>query len=204
MLLGFPLKNMENSLHMYKQLEHLNSRKHEKVAMFLTAHHVAGMLVAAVPVYVGTAHIHSFVLRLLLLVAAAALGLMLMIQVGGLAFYERVLWRVRGLARMRLTGSHIHPRLFSGTVVTRSSRGVLRSSGPIQIAGQHRPAASTPPFVQAAIDLGQTVGDEDRDAAPTPPVRQSVVQRTSAANIFGSASSASSTIEQRVSTDADA
>ena len=55
----------------YQQLEEIRSRKKEKVALFLTAENLAGLMVTTMPVYVATANFHSFGLRMLLLALAA-------------------------------------------------------------------------------------------------------------------------------------
>ena len=75
----------------YHQLEDLTSRKREKVALFLTAENMAGLLAVALPCYLGTAHVELW-LRIPILITAAALGVALTSEVQGLALYERVLW----------------------------------------------------------------------------------------------------------------
>ena len=100
----------------YHQLEELTSRKREKVALFLTAEHMAGVLVIAVPVYVCTLGT-SFWLRAVLLVLAAVLGVLVTTDVNGMAFYERALWWLRGRLRRLVTGKLIDPMELAAPVV---------------------------------------------------------------------------------------
>jgi hypothetical protein len=68
----------------YPQLEDLCSRKREKVALFLTAENMAGVLAIALPAYSATLQT-TFWLRLLILLAACVLGLVLTSEINGLA-----------------------------------------------------------------------------------------------------------------------
>ena len=92
----------------YPQLEELTSRKREKVALFLTAENMAGLLAIGLPAYIGTLGV-SIWLRLPILLAAAVLGVALTSDVNGMACYERGLWWVRGRGRRRMTGAVIRP-----------------------------------------------------------------------------------------------
>lgn len=97
----------------YQQLEEIRSRKREKVALFLTAENMGGLLLATLPVYLATAQFQSFVLRVVLLVMAAVLGVAVTLEYGGLALYERILWRIRGFMRVQTAGSVLTPEQFS-------------------------------------------------------------------------------------------
>jgi hypothetical protein len=96
----------------YQQLEELTSRKREKVALLLTAEHMAGILAVAVPVYAGTSGT-SFWLRAVLLLLAAVLGLLVTSDLNGMAAYERALWWLRGRVRRLLIGRVVDPLEFA-------------------------------------------------------------------------------------------
>ncbi len=104
----------------YQQLEELTSRKREKVALFLTAENMAGLLSIGLPAYIVTSHT-SLWLRILILLAAAGLGVALTSEINGLAFYERLLWWSRGRAR-RLVGRLLQPCEFTAVLVVPSDR----------------------------------------------------------------------------------
>ena len=123
----------------YTQLEELTSRKREKVALFFTAEHMAGMLALGLPAYLGTLGT-TFGLRLLILLAAAVLGVLITSDMGGMAGYERVLWWVRGRLRRRLLGTTLRPDEFTVTPVAQSDRAVPLG-GPIRRARRRRAAA---------------------------------------------------------------
>ncbi len=123
----------------YTQLEELTSRKREKVALFFTAEHMAGMLALGLPAYLGTLGM-TFGLRLLILLAAAVLGVLITSDMGGMAGYERVLWWVRGRLRRRLLGTTLRPDEFTVTPVAQSDRAVPLG-GPIRRARRRRAAA---------------------------------------------------------------
>ena len=137
----------------YQQLEELTSRKREKVALFLTAENMAGLLAVGLPMYIVTSTT-SLWLRILILLAAAGLGVALTSEINGLAFYERVLWWMRGRGR-RLAGRVLRPAEFTAVPVAPSDRplplggAILRvhertsDSGPApRLAGAVRTAAA--------------------------------------------------------------
>ena len=122
---------MEQRVMPYEQLEDIRSRKQEKVAVFLTAQHVGGLLCVTVPVYIATLQF-SFVLRTLLLITAAILGICLTLEIGGLACYERLLWRVRGAVRVHTTTPVLSPEQFTGVPAVHIERA-LPAGGPIRV-----------------------------------------------------------------------
>lgn len=149
---------------MYRHIEQLRSRKHEKVALFLTAENMAGLLVMVLPVYLGTATMSSPVLRFILLAAAAVIGLATTLQVNGLAFYERILWRVRGWVRVRVTGGVIHPSTFTNAPITKRQSRVLRLDGPIQVM-----RLGAGPFVPPTQTIRSLARNQNVDSGITPP-----------------------------------
>ena len=115
----------------YEQLEEIRSRKQEKVAVFLTAQHVGGMLCVTVPVYIATLEF-PFMLRTLIMIMAAILGIALTLEIGGLPCYERLLWRLRGAIRVRLGNTALSPEAFTGVSAARLERA-LPAGGPIRV-----------------------------------------------------------------------
>ena len=107
----------------YPQLEELTSRKREKVALFLTAENMAGLLAIGLPAYIGTLHT-TFWLRILILLAAAVLGVLLTTDVNGMAFYERALWWLRGRLRRQVAGRVIRPVEFLAAPIMEGDRAM--------------------------------------------------------------------------------
>ena len=123
----------------YPQLEELTSRKREKVALFLTAENMAGLLAIGLPAYIATTGT-TFWLRILILLAAAVLGVVITSEINGMACYERVLWWVRGRLRRQLAGGALRPAEFTAAPVVQGDRA-MPLGGPIRRA---RARASSP------------------------------------------------------------
>ena len=124
----------------YEQLEEIRSRKREKVALFLTAENMGGLLIATLPVYIATAQFQSFFLRIVLLAMAATFGVIITLEYGGLALYERMLWRIRGFMRVQTSGAVLTPDQFSPTPVATHVQ-VLPVNGPIRAVPTEQSAA---------------------------------------------------------------
>ena len=122
----------------YPQLEELTSRRREKVALFLTAENMAGLLAIGLPAYIATTGT-TFWLRILILLAAAVLGVVITSEINGMACYERVLWWVRGRLR-QLAGGALRPAEFTAAPVVQGDRA-MPLGGPIRRA---RARASNP------------------------------------------------------------
>ena len=121
----------------YQHIEEIQSRRSEKIALFLTVENAAGLIIAALPAYLFSAGM-PFLLRILLVASAALLGIAMTLDVGGLAFYERLMWRVRGSLRRRVGAQVLTPDALVGAVAIRHDRP-LRVGGPIQVRhGGHR------------------------------------------------------------------
>jgi len=127
-------------------LEELQSRKKEKVAMFLTFENIIGLILLGFPVFVGSAAL-PLLLRAPLVVGAALLGVFLTLEAQGLPIYERVVWRVRGNIRIRTSGDTISPDNLAGAAQTPTQERALAVDGPIRTAqrqqGLRPPTAST-------------------------------------------------------------
>jgi hypothetical protein len=141
----------------YQQLEEIQTRKGEKIALFLTIENAMGLMLAAFPAYLISITM-PFVLRILIVGAAALLGVLATLDIGGMAFYERLAWRVRGYLRQQLASATITPeQLAGGTPMVRRDRP-LPVGGPVQL----RPSTST-----TAMRLGQRAGAEQGEPAIT-------------------------------------
>ncbi len=137
----------------YEQLEEIRSRKREKVALFLTAENMGGLLLATLPVYLATAQFQSFFLRVILLIMAAVFGVTITLEVAGLPMYERVLWRVRGFMRVNTAGAMLTPDQFSPVPVATHVQ-ILPVDGPIRVVSP--PRGST--FSDRRLDTPPTIG----------------------------------------------
>ncbi len=157
----------------YPQLEELMSRKREKVALFLTAENMAGLLAIGLPAYIGTLGV-SIWLRLLILFAAAVLGVALTSDVNGMACYERVLWWVRGRARRQMTQAVIRPAELT-TVATMPGERALPLGGPLRRMHQRIGRLPDTPRLAATVRMAPVLRYQDTRHAPSPvsPVRVS-------------------------------
>jgi len=152
----------------YDHIEQIRDRRGEKVAFFLTAENLGGMIAIGLPVYVGTVFIEQGWLRGVLIIVSALIGYLLTVEVGGLRVYERMMWRARGIIRMLFGGRIVRIDQVSGrTVTTRGRpysvnapfrvRTTARSSAPQERQKRRdkkrRPVtASTPAASSDAID----------------------------------------------------
>lgn len=115
----------------YDQLEEIQSRRGEKIAMFLTLENAFGLILMAFPAYLVSAGM-PFLLRVLIVLAAAALGVAATVEVGGQTSYARLLWTVRGIIRRRLQGDRITPVQLVGAPVVAQVDRPLPRGGPIR------------------------------------------------------------------------
>lgn len=142
----------------YQHIEEIQSRKSEKIALFLTVENALGLIIAALPAYLISNGL-PFVLRVLIVGAAASLGVIATLDVGGMTFYERIVWRVRGALRQRVGGRTITPEQLTGGSNVRRDRP-LAVGGPIQLRPESRPIRSRPGGAQAPI-LSAAAGARD-------------------------------------------
>ncbi len=155
----------------YEQLEELTSRKREKVALFLTAENMAGLLAIGLPAYIVTTGT-SFWLRLLILSAAAVLGVALTSEIHGLAFYERTLWWLRGRIRRWIAGSNLRPAEFTAAPAMTGERALPLRSPVRRVAGSALNAV--PPVLHVPAHRASEAlhgGSVARSAAGDPPAR---------------------------------
>ena len=132
----------------YPQLEELTSRRREKVALFLTAENMAGLFAIGLPAYIATLHT-ALILRILILIAAAVLGVVLTSDIDGMACWERAVCWARGQARRRVLGAVIRPAEFTTVPVVPDDRA-LPLGGPLRrVKGSPPGPASLPGRVGA-------------------------------------------------------
>ncbi|MDP9315319.1 MAG: hypothetical protein M3R24_31400 [Chloroflexota bacterium] len=158
----------------YEQLEEIRSRKREKVALFLTAENMGGLLLATLPVYLATAQFQSFFLRVILLIMAAVFGVTITLEVAGLPMYERLLWRVRGFMRVKTAGAMLTPDQFSPVPVATHVQ-ILPVDGPIRVVSP--PRGST--FSDRRLHTPPTIGSP-RLALPSSSPFDEVLEREAA------------------------
>jgi hypothetical protein len=126
------------------------------------------MMLAALPVYLVSGGM-PFWLRMIALATAAALGVVATLDIGGMALYERLIWRMRGLIRRRLMGRRITPAHLAGAARPARRERVLRAGGPIRIAheieGYPTSAGRTASGTALFANTSHT-GASDADSAP--------------------------------------
>lgn len=126
----------------YRTIEQITSRGYEKVASFLTQLQFFG---TALGVLVGAGLmtvIHHAILSTTLLVLLAALGYLLTTEMDGMAPYERLVWRLRGLTRGALQGRVITPDDLPGVVVNTYNVPISWDGSIVQLASD--PTLETP------------------------------------------------------------
>ena len=111
----------------YRMLEELQSRKKEKVAMFLTFENIVGLILLGFSVLIGSASLPLLV-RAPLVAGTVLLGVFLILEAQSLPIYERVLWSVRGMIRIRTTGGILAPEDLARAVRTPTQERALASS----------------------------------------------------------------------------
>jgi hypothetical protein len=115
----------------HEMIDEIQSRKGEKVALFLTFENAAGLILGVLPAFILSGAMPWW-LRILLVLAAGAVGVLATLEVGGLAFYERLAWAVRGAIAKRAAGDTITPeQLIGARAVGRRDRA-LPIDGPIR------------------------------------------------------------------------
>jgi len=115
----------------HDMIDEIQSRKGEKVALFLTFENAAGLILGVLPAFMLSGMLPWW-LRILLVLAAGAVGVLATLEVGGLAFYERLAWAVRGAIAQRAAGDRITPdQLVGARAVGRRDRA-LPIDGPIR------------------------------------------------------------------------
>lgn len=122
----------------YQHIEEIQSRKGEKIAMFLTIENAVGLVLGALPAYlISTAM--PLILRIVIVGAASLLGVIATLDVGGMSLAGRIAWRVRGALRLRFGSATIAPEQLTGGAAVRRDRP-LAVGGPVQLRDAIHPA----------------------------------------------------------------
>jgi hypothetical protein len=129
-------------------IDEIQSRKGEKVALFLTFENAAGLILGVLPAFLLSGALPWW-LRILIVGAAGAVGVLATLEVGGLAFYERLVWAARGAISQHAAGDRITPEQLVGARAVGRRDRALPIDGPVRVVtmrpgapGQHprRPA----------------------------------------------------------------
>lgn len=115
----------------YEQLEEIQSRRGEKIALFLTLENAVGLILVAFPAYIISANM-PFLLRVLIVLTAALLGVLATVEMHGLTAYARLLWAGRGIIRQRIQGNRITPAHLVGAPTLAHTDRPLPRGGPIR------------------------------------------------------------------------
>jgi hypothetical protein len=117
---------------MYRQIEELRERKGEKMVAFLTMENTMGAGAGGITLFILGAAFDDLI-KWLLTGSGLLIGLILTLDWGGVALYQRLLWIGRGLLRQWLHGGSISPDTLAGTTVVTHREPALRVGGPIEI-----------------------------------------------------------------------
>lgn len=145
----------------YQHIEEIQSRKGEKIAMFLTVENAVGLVLGALPAYLISTTI-PMVLRIVIIGAAGLLGVIATLDVGGMSLAGRVAWRARGMLRLRFGSATIAPEQLTGGAAVRRDRP-LAVGGPVQLK---RLAGSTYRVQRPVQRPVSAVMTEESDAHP--------------------------------------
>ena len=121
----------------HEMIDEIQSRKGEKVALFLTFENAAGLILGVLPAFILSGALPWW-LRILIVLAAGAVGVLATLEVGGLAFYERVTWAVRGTIAKRAAGERITPEQLIGAPTVGRRDRALPIDGPIRAVNIRR------------------------------------------------------------------
>lgn len=129
----------------HQMIDEIQSRKGEKVALFLTFENAAGLILGVLPTFALSAALPWW-LRVLLVGAAGTVGVLATLEVGGLAFYERVLWAARGALAQRAAGAQVTPEQLIGAKAPGRRDRALPIDGPIRlVSGPNTQRRRRPP-----------------------------------------------------------
>ena len=143
----------------HEMIDEIQSRKGEKVALFLTFENAAGLILGVLPAFILSGALPWW-LRILLVLAAGTVGVLATLEVGGLAFYERVTWAVRGTIAKRAAGERITPEQLIGARIAGRRDRALPIDGPIRAVnvrkgasqGARRPHVQIHPIALPSLD----------------------------------------------------
>lgn len=123
----------------HEMIDEIQSRKGEKVAIFLTMENATGLVLGAIPGFLTTFRTMPWYLCFLITITAGALGFLATIEIGGMAFYERLVWWVRGYLKQRMTSPRITPEEITGARAVGQRDAALPLGGPVRLVRDNRP-----------------------------------------------------------------
>lgn len=144
----------------HDMIDEIQSRKGEKVALFLTFENAAGLILGVLPAFILSGALPWW-LRILLVIAAGIVGVLATLEVGGLAFYERMTWAVRGAIAQRAAGNRITPEQLVGARTVGRRDRALPINGPIRAVTMRH---STPGHPRRPATLPRVQSPEVHDA----------------------------------------
>jgi hypothetical protein len=149
----------------HDMIDEIQSRKGEKVALFLTFENAAGLILGVLPAFMLSGALPWW-LRILIVVAAGAVGVLATLEVGGLAFYERLIWAARGGIAGRATGDRITPEQLVGARAVGRRDRALPIDGPVRAVTMQRAVPGQRPRRSTALPMVQlgVSGPEARNA----------------------------------------
>jgi hypothetical protein len=127
----------------YEHIENIRDSGDEKIALLLSLNNMIGILALGLPTYLVTATLDGL-LRIALLLAAGTLGFLLTLDAGGMTVASRVLWHLRGRARLALQGDRIDPSALPITVRPSTRLRVLALASPVRPLGYGRARMTAP------------------------------------------------------------
>ena len=150
----------------HEMIDEIQSRKGEKVALFLTFENAAGLILGVLPAFMLSGMLPWW-LRILIVVAAGVVGVLATLEVGGLAFYERVVWAVRGAIAQRAAGDRISPEQIVGARAVGRRDRALPIDGPVRAVPMQRAVPGQHPRRPAALPAARP-GAQTPEARNTP------------------------------------
>jgi hypothetical protein len=116
----------------HEMIDEIQSRKGEKVALFLTFENAAGLILGVMPAFILSGAMPWW-LRFLVVGVAGAVGILATLEVGGMAFYERMLWAARGWIAQRTSGDRMTPEQLVGAKAIGRRDRALPVDGPVRL-----------------------------------------------------------------------
>lgn len=126
----------------HEMIDEIQSRKGEKVALFLTIENATGLVLGAIPGFLITFRNMPWYLTFLITFAAGGLGLLVTLEVGGMAMYERLVWWVRGYLHQKLTSTRITPEDVTGGRALGQRDAALPIGGAVRLVKRTRSVAA--------------------------------------------------------------
>lgn len=150
----------------HTMIDEIRSRKGEKVHLFFTIQNIIGTALGAVPAFLITYRVLPWYLTVPIVLAAAVVGFLATVEIGGMAAYERLVWWVRGSISHRMDQSIITPESLVGGRTVSEHEIAIPIQGPVRVV--KRPARRVAlPISRPIVPRARAVGTEETYADPT-------------------------------------